>query len=447
MKKNYLGSISFGSVSFFLVFVALIFVLRTLWTYPIEHGDAVQKYFYAAGILKSGDWSLLLHNHHTMRWTSILPQIGITWLFGTRYQVFYILPLLMFSLCFVLILFSLKNILSRHLLLILAIFLFLEPLTFTTSNQLLNPPFAIFFALAGSIVLTRQTKAQNLSVIVSACLFFVAYGAHVTYLSLAAGGFFWLAFVQRKPSKALIFSATIMVLIGIEVLMFNYLSDWQLTMGRLEALAQGRHVERIHDLRPAVSFIHLLTRWADLPLPDILVSVGFLMAGPWLFLQKKKGRDIPDLIIGIYLVALCFAVSVTFAVISINPIKPAMAIRPMYLIPFLPFAAMLSTFLLAEADDKTQNLIGNQSKLSITLIFLFVVVIWSATKLGYFRDAFDSFVWKANGEYTAYSEAFQRGELILTGKRKTVYSMIARFNNPVDVQHTKTGISVINPLL
>ena len=44
--------------------------------------------------------------------------------------------------------------------------------------------------------------------------------------------------------SAIIFAVTILLLIIIETLVFNYISDWQLTGGRLELLANGRHIER-----------------------------------------------------------------------------------------------------------------------------------------------------------------------------------------------------------
>ena len=114
------------NATYLLIAITCIFLLRSLWTYPIEHSDAIQKYFYAAEILRSGDWSILLTNHHTLRWAAILPQTGLTWLLGNRYEVFFILPLLMFSAYVVLIVFSLRNVLNVSQQLLLWAFLFFE---------------------------------------------------------------------------------------------------------------------------------------------------------------------------------------------------------------------------------------------------------------------------------------------------------------------------------
>jgi len=51
----------------------------------------------------------------------------------------------------------------------------------------------------------------------------------------------------------------------------------------------------------------------------------------------------------------------------------------------------------------------------------------------------------AEKEYTEYSEKFQRGELVLTGKQKAVHSLIASYKNPIKIVRRESGISVVNP--
>lgn len=442
------------TIAVFALAVVAVFIFRSIWTFPIEHGDAVQKYFHAANILRTGDWTILLHNHHTMRWTAMLPQVGLTWLFGTRYEVFYILPLLMFSLCFVLIIFSMKDILNRYQLCLLAVILFLEPLEFSTSNQLLNPPFAIFFAFAGILVLTRDQKQSTATVIGSAILFFMAYGAHVTYLSLAAGAFAWLAVIQHRYSRAAIFSVAIIALIGVEILIYNYLSGWQVNLGRLELLAQSHHMERALETKPPIHFLQLLTRWMNVPLPNFLLFCLFMIGGPWLIWQRHRGIAIPTIISCTYLVALSFALAVTFAVVSVNPLKPAMGIRPMYLIPFFPLAAVIAIYGLSDAYAVTNRIAPTWLKNTVVLTLVVFLLTWPISgpplyRKGYeffIRDANVFFAWKAHDEYSAFSDKFRRGELILSGQRKRVYNLIARFETPQKFVNREQGISVPNPV-
>jgi hypothetical protein len=432
------------NIAYFLVSVALLFLLRSLWTFPIEHGDAVQKYFYSAEILRSGDWGILLQNHHTMRWAAMLPQTALTWLLGTRYEVFFILPLLMFSLCVVLIIFSMRKILNYSQQLLLAVILFVDPQGIEASVQLLNAPFAVFFAIAGVLLLIYQGQRRNLAVMFSAVLFFIAYGAHVTYLSLAVGGFVWLLLFQRKPSRAAVFSGTILLLLVTEILVFNYLSDWQLTMGRLELLANGKHVKRVMDSVDSGGVVNLLGRWLNLSLVDILLCLVFFVAGPWLIMQKKVGKHIPVFIECIYVVGLSFAFAITFAIVSIDPIKPAMSMRPMYLTPFLSFTAIIAVFLWSDLVSllraKRHSLLVSVANLVCAAVLVVFSTYYVAATIG-----FNGFIWKANSEYIDFSKRFQQGELLLTGQRKTVYRMIALFKHPVKTLNRESGISVVDP--
>ena len=134
--------------------------------------------------------------------------------------------------------------------------------------------------------MVSQTKRHKQAVVLAGVLFFLAYGAHVTYLSFAAGGFLWLTLFQRKPARAIIFCATILTLFVIETLVFDYLSDWQFVFGRLEGLAGSPHIARNPDYAP-VTFIQLLTRWLMLPVPQLLLCLSFFVTMRWLWVQKK----------------------------------------------------------------------------------------------------------------------------------------------------------------
>lgn len=427
--------------AYFLAAVTFMFLLRSLWTYPIEHNDAILKYFYAAEILRTGDWSILLTNHHSLRWAAMLPQTALTWLLGTRYEVFFILPLLMFSAYLVLIVFSLKNILNVSQQLLLWTCLFFEPNAFLVSGQYIIIGLAVFCAFAGVLALISQGKYQNLKLILAAVLFFIAYGAHVTYLSFAAGGFLWLTFFQRKPSKAIVFAAIILFLIMLETLVFNQLSGGQLTWGRLEALATGDHIRRNSSYTPVV-FTRLFTRWLDLPFPNLLLCLGFITAGGWLVVQKKNGAPVPPLIECAYMVGLCFAVAVTFAVISIDPLRPMMPLRVRYLVPFFPFASIMTVYMLSILVVKVPGITGSRKEFAAILVFTLFLLIIPTYKIDYFRNKFDAFMWKADREYSEFSQMFKNGELLLTSHRRK-HGMVARFKNPVKTRLRKSGLSAI----
>ena len=430
------------NVALFLLCVVLVFLLRSLWTYPTEHGDAILKYYFAAEILRTDDWSLLLRDHHTLRWATVLPQIALTWMLGIRYELFFILPLLLFSIYLVFSIFTLKSVLNFSQLMLLGAILFVDPWSVDTSNQLINPAVGFLFSFAGIVVLVTQTKWRNLAVVFAAVLFFVAYGAHVTYLSFAAGGFLWLAFFRRQWSEAFILCGTLIVLIVLEVIIFNYLSDWQLTLGRLELLAGGSHVEMVTTKLAPVAPTRLLSRWSRLHAPELALCLVFFAFGPWLVWQKIKGQKIPEIIECTYMVGLCFALSITFAIASLNPIRTLMPLNPRYLVPFLPFASIIAVYawsvLVAKVPVKNRS--GKEFLVNL-LIVSGLLIAFSMV----FQGRYQGMIWKADREYTAYAEKFQRGELILTGKRRAVHSYIARYKNPVKIIRGKSGISVVDP--
>lgn len=436
---------TFGrDAAYFLIFLAIMFLVRSLWTYPTEHSDAIQQFFYAAEILRMGDWGIMLQNHHTMRWSAMLPQTGLTWLLGTRFELFFIIPLLMFSLYVVLIVFSLRKTLNLSYQILLWAILFSELMSFHTSNQYLIVGIGVFCAFAGSLVLVRHAKRNHLATMLAAFLFFCAYGAHVTYLSFSAGGFLWLLFFQRKPASAMIFAVTILVLMLFETLIFNYLSGWQLVLGRIEALAHGSHVVRSLSYSPT-SFDQLFLRWLNLPLPHLLLCLGFITAGPWLIIQRRKGAPAPGIIECTFMVGLCFAFAATFAVYSIVPLKPVVPLTPRYLVPFFPFASIMTVYMLSVFTSRVLGKAQDGKIFAASLVITLFLVSFPTYKLDFFRSKFDAFLWRADQEYSGFSEKFQQGNLILEGKKRIAFSMIARFQNPVGLLHQDARISVKAP--
>jgi hypothetical protein len=426
----------------FLAGVVLVGLLRSLWTFPIEHGDAVQKYFISAQVLSTGDWTLLLHNHHTLRWAAMLPQILVTWLAGVRYEVFYLLPLLFFSMTLVMLVIGLRTHLRAEWLLLLALLLFAEPQGYGTSNQLLNPPLGVFYALAGTWLLVRAGPGRHALVALAAGLFFVAYGVHVTYLSFAGGALIWLLVCKRQFAAAAWFGLTLLALAALETVLFNLLSGGELTFGRIEALAYGPHVEK-NLSREAVTLAELLGRWQQLPAFDLLLCAGFWISGGWMAAEWFKGRRSPQLLVCLFLVGMTYALAVTFAVVSLDPLQPAMGLRTMYLVPFLTFASIMTVYLMHELASRLFGQHFRAGAVAIVLLLAGMIVLNSRIPL-LLNGGATAFVWRAQAEYADFSERFRQGQLVLGGRRQKVYSMIARFQAPVAVQSLEQGIAPLN---
>ena len=444
LNPQVLQNTSYTKTFFLLVAsVVIMFLLRSIWTIPIEvAGDAVRKFYAAAEIARTGDWAILLQNHHTMRWSIAIPQVVITWIIGARYEAYYILPLLAFALSFVIILYALKDNLNTSQKILLGVLIFVDPMSFRNSSQLMTAGPGIFFAISACYVLATYSKRNRFALVIAAALFFFAYGAQATYISFAAGGFLWLALIQRSWKSSFIFAGTLLCLLLIECLFFNYLSGWNLTFGRLQALLFGSHLETAvgafstpdepYKGRFTVSFLNLFTRWLRLPLLDIALTATFFISG-LVFIGLKKSRVLPAFISCAYLVGLCFALFVSFAVVSIDPITPIQGLLPRYLSPFLPFATINSVYFLTFLTKSNRKTRDVRMELIAALLALTIILIpqfFDHSEYPTIKIRTEGFLWKAESEYTDFATQIHNGDLIYKGRKKFVVQMLTQFKYP-----------------
>jgi hypothetical protein len=422
----------------FLLVVALVFLARSLWTFPVEHTDAMQKLYYAGEIVRTGNWQLLLTNHHTMRWAAMLPEVGLVRLLGNRYEVLLALPMLAFSLYWTLILFCLRHVLRPAALILLGALLFMEPFGFFMSNSFLVSGLGVLFAVAGACQLVRHRQGGLKPVMLAALFFFCAYGSHATYLSFAAGGFLWLLVTRRTWPKVLAFAGVIISLLVLETLLFNMLSGGELTLGRFEALASGDHIERKLVYEPVLP-IQFITRWLFMPWPHVVLWVVFLAAGVW-YLAKGRSRDVPGIIQCLYLVGLCYALAVSFPILSLDPLRTAMPLRPRFLVPFWPFAVIVATVACSEVVRKFVPSDWRQAELRLSLLLALGLISLPSLSIGYYQERIQAFVWRADRQYSEFSRTFADGGLLFTGNNRHALEMLARFKTPAQVRFQEQGI-------
>ena len=434
--------------TFILLIISVIamFLFRSIWTAPIEFGgDAVRKFFFAAEIVRTGDWTILLQNHHTMRWSILLPQTFITWVVGTRYEVYYILPLLSFALYFVIILYALKDHLNTSQKILLGALLFVDPLSFRDSSQLLTNGPGIFFAISACYMLSTYSSRGHLAIVSAAFLFFCSYGAHATYVSFAVGGFIWLVFIQREWKPALIFAGTLIGLLIIECLYFNYLSDWDLTFGRIEALFFGKHLKGVPGVgRYTVTFSQLFTRWGQLPAINILLCMIFFIS-TLVFISLKKKPVLPKFVSCAYVVGLCFALFVTFAVVSIDPLNPVQRLLPRYLTPFLPFLIIVSIYSISLITIPNRKVWDIRMEILAGLLMFTILAVPQAFDHSGTRPIIkirpSAVFWIAEREYSNFADEYSKGSLIIKGSKRRVLKMIALFKRSGEERSRANGQS------
>jgi hypothetical protein len=413
--------------------VLAVMLLRSYWTFPVTDHDAIQKYYFAAEIVRSGDWSLLLHSHHTMRWVEMLPQVGLVAIVGPRYELFYLLPLLGFALYFVLLLWCLRSFLPWPMLVLLATLLFVDPLSFRLSSQLLNPPFGVLFVALASLLLARAGSMFRWTLPLAALALFCACGAHVTYLGFAAGLCLWLGLARSNWLAAVQLGAWLAVLLVAETLVFNALSGGELVLGRLQALSQSSHMELMAGQGNDSGLSDLLSRWLRMPPFHLVLSGLFLLASLAWVSNSSLRREAPGFISAVWAASVAYAVALTFAVSDLDPLTPAMPLRPRYLSVFYPFATVFTVYLLAQAPRTIHSLAPVLSGLLLGVLLL--QPRWfslPADSLVIIRPF--AFAWRAGEQYNAFADGFARGELVIGGRFPGSLLLIAQYARPGEVR-------------
>jgi hypothetical protein len=438
---HFKGSIRHHPILTFLVLTACFFLLRSLVTFPVEHGDALAKYDVAAQIARDGDWRALLQNHQTMRWIQTVPQTVITWLTRHRYGGMYLLPLLVFGAYCALMIMAAQEHLDVGQQLLLATLLFIEPIAMNHTGQLLNPPFGVLLAFSGMLILTRPRTPGIAATILAAVFFFGAYGAQVTYLGFAFGAFIWLWLNQRKLLLPLVFAGALLCLFVTETLVFNHLSGGELTLGRIEALSEGGHVQRVkHVFQPSEPEDLLFRRWISAPLFDQVMLLGFLALAALSIFRRKRANKVPQLFLIVILSAAGYAFLITFAVTSVFPPRPLVPILTMYLEPLMPFAILASVFLYAqfEACISPRLVWPARTAAAGTMSILFLALVMTKGPLkDTLNNRLNAFFWKSDAALTEYSEKMRNGELIVRGYNQHPYYLLARYKRPFE--HFSTG--------
>lgn len=421
---------------------------RSLVTFPIEHVDAAFKYQAAADIVNGGGLDALLVNQHTMRWSEVLPQVLVTWVTQFRYEGLYLLPLLAFGLTAGLAWRGLQPVLTPTQQLLLLGLLFMEPVGLTHTGQLLNPPFGVMYALLAITALAGRGPSPWPRVCLAALLFFCAYGAHSTYLSFAAGGFAWLLLFERRPVQALGLVVLIGALIGLETVWFNHLGEPHLRIGRLEALMDGRHMAHVMERFDIVTPARLFTRWLDLPLLSLLLAAAFAACVAWLAFDGAARRETPPFVLLSLLVGSAYAVAVTFAVVTIEPLRPLQPLRTMYLEPVMPFAVVGTVYLASRIEGRLPR--AMQWKLELAAGGLGVLLLGFAATQKFdwhtvANNRLNAFAWRSDAELGDFARRFQRGEILLVGQNRHAIEKIIAYQVPQRFERGGGRFSIAAP--
>ncbi len=410
--------------------IVVLFLARSLVTFPIEHIDAAFKYLAAADIVRGQGLDRMLQIHHTMRWSEMLPQVFVTWITGFRYEGLYLLPLLAFATYCAVFWRGLAPLLGVGQQGLLLALLFLEPIALQHTGQLLNPPFGVLYAVLAVAVLAGAERLSWSRAFAATFLFFAAYGAHSTYLAFFGGGVAWVL-LRRRPGAAAFMVVAMGLLMALESLLFAQLATDSAPGGRLGALADGGHFRSLYWRYPPVEAHELFTRWLDLPVFDLVLTAGFAACFAQLTFSRSARAEAPAFVQLCLLVGAAYAVAITFAVVSLDPIRPMMPLYTMYLEPFLPFAVVGTVTFLAGLENRLRRptrrwLEGGA--VAVMALFLALAASQKGTWDRLVNYRLNAFMWKSHGEMTTLGERFRRGDIMLVGRNRIAIEKLIRYH-------------------
>jgi hypothetical protein len=222
------------------VAVLAIFLLRTLNTTHLELYDAFQKWVYA-NMITHGYFKIPKYSEstqHYMRWGVNLPTAFGIWLFGFSLRLYFAVPILTFSIFFVLFLRRSLKEMALPLVLLMGVLIYVDPTMVRISTQLHTRIFGTLYILL--CILCLELRNQRLGTCLAAIFLVCAYGAKETY-GLFFGPAIGLYILFHRPrQQVILFGSIIIILLGIETLIINELvrkTSW----GKPEVLLEGNH--------------------------------------------------------------------------------------------------------------------------------------------------------------------------------------------------------------
>ena len=319
---------------FWSVLFLSIWVLRSLYTNPIESGgDAIKKWTYVANNQHVKE---LLSNHHTMRWAVNLPGIAMHRLVGDRPSSYFAATLTIYSVAFVVIAMCARKLLPAGLMIACLTVLFIEPMMFRASTQFQPIVFGFMYLAAACLMAILWSEKQQLRYAITSVAFvFLAYGAKAPYGYFLPGllvFFYW----QQGKRTPLLACVAFILLFNLETLIFDWVSDRQLVLGRLSALS------RTH--RPGVTFqgstyADYFLMWTRISWLNQLLTLGAIVPF-WWCLATRKFKSAPPALILIGLLLTSYHLLNTFLIVDLTTWQTPQPPLVRYLAVTMPLACL-----------------------------------------------------------------------------------------------------------
>jgi len=465
------------SMWFCVLSLAALLIFRAIYSTPIEiDGDSVGKWYAASSIARDGKWDVIGLDHHQLRWSVMFPQILIAKVFPWRYENYYVLPMLLYSLFTIICMLVLLTELEKqkwHVVLLLAVVVSIDPISHVMASQLKTVAFGLFYLSIGIIIFRYYLSDRRVwFLLLSALCFFLSYGAHITYILFSLAPLLVLVLHLREYRTALIFLTALISFIAAETLLTGILFNSMESGGRLQFIVSGTahqpvaHAITLGARARELEYQDLFGRWKMVPKYNFLILIGYLF-GAGLLSAKRMRQSVP---IGIWLffyAAGIYGLAVTFPIVSSEPLQLAMSLHSRYLAPFFPLALVFIVWVVHYLSKNRKRLekvltIGA----STILIVIFLAGSYSyrcidePSPKGYLHNveglychsfrytqnqniypAPDAFIFKAQPYYEEFSKDYMDGKVSLFGGVRLGYwnSLVKFINEKAQIKETPKG--------
>jgi hypothetical protein len=345
------------TVVIFITSLFVVLIFRLIYSTPIEiDGDSIGKWFSAASIARDGKWGIVINNalysewgmilesHHYLRWSIMLPQIIVAKILPSRYESYYVLPILLYVvftvLCMSVFSTSQKNARLSSLFL-LGVMLSIDPISHVMASQLKTVAFGLFYFAIGIVSFLHYVKYGRVWwLLLTAVFFFLAYGAHITYITFSLAPMLVLVLHLRRYQASFIFFAILTMLFLAEFFLTGAILGDAESAARIQHIVTGGTYQAVTTPRGSgaeLEYADLFRRWKLVPKYNFFVLIGYLLGGSLLALKRMR-RSMPIAIWLFFYAAGIYGLAVTFPVVDIEPLRLAMALHNRYLAPFFPLA-------------------------------------------------------------------------------------------------------------
>lgn len=327
-------------------------LLVRIMTSAVQTGpDPNQKWGFVRQVLAGGFPSAAEYNHHHARWGVHLPQFVVQTLFGQHAVCAAIAPIT-FAVIQSLLLYKIGRRLNGPFAGVAAAVLTnLLPSSGYMLSVNHTMAFERVYLLATFYAILRSAEVRHSRWLAAAC-----FGAFLSYLAkettvFALPGLAYFTWISRRRFRdVLVFGGSFVTLFLTETLLYRLKFGFKL--GRMTIIK--RHHMGQAKLDVPLEFWQLFERYTQLePVLDFLFYGALVTSLCIPFWFKYKRREaVPTLLLGTLAATWAFYFLTTFALKSINPLTPAQPPLPRYLLPGVPFLALVVGWGLVEWGER-----------------------------------------------------------------------------------------------